>query len=111
MDGVCVDYAKDFGGFVSETTNKRIEMYVCPAPECTNYFGHTGMPDLSTEFTGPMVENKGKLEQETGSPHKHNRAECPDCRQRGLAVQRTRIVTIVPVPVTPNPTPALPGHR
>lgn len=92
-----------------ERTNKTITVYICPTPECGDYYGSNGMGDLSKEFTGPKVEDKGKLEQETGSPYRHSRAECPTCRtERQIHVERIPITVTVAVPVIGPPIPPLP---
>jgi hypothetical protein len=93
---------------VTETTNKKITVYVCPTPGCPDYFGSSTMGDLSQEFTGPMVENRAKLTEETGSPYKHSRAECPTCRIKGIKVERVPLTTTLKVPAVGPPTPSLP---
>ena len=97
---------------------QNITVYVCPNPECQSYFGSSTMPDLSEEFTGPKLDDKEKLAQETGSPFRHTRAECPECRvARRMSVQRIPIVVGVRLsseiikkhhPYTPPPLP--PGY-
>lgn len=92
----------------------RAEVYVCPTPGCGNYAGAKGWEgvDLGDRFTGPKVEDRGKLEMETGSPWRHSRAACPDCRGRGVAVERALVVVRVPVPhESPPVTPELPKTR
>jgi hypothetical protein len=88
-----------------------VTMWVCPTPNCGNFYGSSHDADLTAQFTGPKVENRGELEAVTGSPHKHNRAECPDCRQRGIKAQRVPTVVRVTLPAHPPPTPALPRRR
>jgi hypothetical protein len=94
---------------VSATTKKRIQVYICPEPGCGNYYGSASMPDLSKRFSGPKLEDTHKLAQETGSPVRHSRAACPDCRQRGKAVERVLVSVDVDVPVVGPPTPPLPA--
>lgn len=65
-----------------------IRVYVCPTPGCGNYFGASGMPDLTTAMTGVRTENRHEYEQAHGTKWRHNRAECPDCRANGKEVQR-----------------------
>lgn len=91
------------------TRLKTVELYICPTQGCPNFYGTSTMPDLAEQFTGPKTEDATTLERGPhGSRYKHNRAECPDCRQRGEPVQRVRIRAQVKVPVEGPPTPALP---
>lgn len=95
---------------VTETTNKYVEVYICPTPGCTSYTAvPLGGPKLEDQWTGPKTENQQSLQKATGSPFTHNRAECPDCRQRGVKVQRIRLKTVVPVPKVGPPTPPNPS--
>lgn len=93
---------------VLETTKKKINVYVCPTPNCGNYYGVAGMPNLSREFTGPKVEDRAHLEEATGSQMRHTRAECPDCRANGIFVERVLVAMIAVVPQIGPSTPKLP---
>jgi hypothetical protein len=74
---------------------KKIELYVCPTPDCPSYYGATGMPDLS-------VVNQ-HLTDLNYSPHPasthHSRAQCPVCREAGKSVERVLVEVVVAVPV------------
>lgn len=94
-----------------EVTWKTIFVYVCPTPECGDYYGSGNMPDLSTSWNGPKVEDQGEREMKGQSRYTNNRQSCPACRERGVDVQRVLIQTQVPVPKQGPPTPELPvGH-
>lgn len=90
-----------------------IEVYVCPTPGCGNYYGASGIErlPLGDEFTGPRMEDKAAHEINHGSQFRHSRAACPDCRQRGVAVERALIRMEVRLPDDPPPTPELPGSN
>lgn len=78
---------------------KLIEVWVCPELGCDDFFGSPNAGDLRRQFTGPLVEERPALRAATGSPWRHNRAECPSCRKRGKRVQRQRLcVTVTFVP-------------
>lgn len=98
-----------------QTTRKNIRVYVCPTPECSNFYGCSTMPNLYNEFTGPKTEDKHALEKATGHNVRHTRAECPECRvmrkdSDGKPLQVERILLMVPinVPIAGPPTPPLP---
>lgn len=94
-----------------EVTWKTIFVYICPTPECGDYFGSGNMPDLSTSWNGPKIEDQGERQRLTGSRYTNNRQSCPSCRQRGKDVQRVLAKVQVPVPKVGPPTPELPkGH-
>lgn len=70
----------------------QIHVYVCPTEGCGNYYGTSSMPDLDKEYTGPKTEDRHQVPA-SQSPLgivgvRHTRAECPDCRQRGIRVDR-----------------------
>jgi hypothetical protein len=102
-----------------EKTTKQIAVYICPTPDCGNYYGTSLMPDLTKEFSGVKLDDAGSLEAKGQSRYKQSRAECPDCRACG----RGRIVRVltrvnVAIPVigpeapelpAPNPTTRLAG--
>lgn len=89
-------------------TRKVVRVYVCPTPGCGNYYGSSGMPDLSQEFSGPKVEDKAAYERSHGSQYRCSRAECPDCRLKGNPVQRVPLDVAVMVPTEGPPAPPLP---
>lgn len=79
-----------------------ISAYVCPTPGCGNYFGSCTMPDLTKEYSGPKTENRHQVPA-AQSPVgiegvRHTRAACPDCRGRGLDVERRLVTVNVRVP-------------
>ncbi len=80
-------------------TTKEVELYICPTPGCGSYYGGNNMPDLSKSFTGPRVEDRAKLREETGSGWRHTRSSCPECRIRGESVERVRMRVEVGVPI------------
>lgn len=90
---------------------KEVEVYVCPEPECGNYYGTNAMPELGEQFTGPKLDDQSKLESVTGSRYRHSRAACPDCRMRGKSVERVRVKARVAIPPSKDlpKTPSLPG--
>jgi hypothetical protein len=95
------------------TITKVVELYVCPTPDCPDYYGVPGMPNLHQEFTGPKIEDRAALELSTGYQVRHTRAECPTCRGRGRQVERVLVRAAVEVPAAGVPTPELPrpNHR
>jgi hypothetical protein len=77
-----------------ERTAKVVTLYVCPTPDCPDYYGSTYMPELEKLWTGPKAEDR---HQEGISVHehappgmRHTRAECPTCRRGGRYVERVR---------------------
>jgi hypothetical protein len=84
-----------------------VRVYVCPTPGCGNFFGGSDVGDLASEFTGVRAEDRGDYARKHGSPWRHTRAACPDCRARGASVERVSVVVSVPLP-DPVPTPPLP---
>jgi hypothetical protein len=91
-------------------TSKRIEVYVCPTPDCPDFYGAAGQNDLHERFTGPKAEDRAALRESTGSSNRHSRAQCPTCRQRGIQVERVLVGATVLVPTEgPAPQP-LPLH-
>lgn len=71
----------------------KVSLYICPTKGCGNYYGSSGMPDMEQAMTGVRTENRHEYERVHGTPWSHNRAECPDCRDRGIKVQR-KLVTV-----------------
>jgi hypothetical protein len=94
---------------VSTHPVKKISVYVCPSEDCTNYFGASGMPDLSQQWTGPKIEDRAALEASSGSGVRHTRAACPDCRARGHEVERRLMVVNIAIPTKGPETPPLPA--
>lgn len=73
-------------------TIKTITVYVCPTPGCPDYFGSSGMPKLEDKLTGVYTEIRHSVQVEGLPPGmKHNRANCPTCRQAGRDVDRVPI--------------------
>lgn len=77
----------------------KLLIYVCPTG-CGNYYGTSGMPDLSVALTGAKTEDKANISVEESrvgvQGMRHTRAECPDCRQQGKFVERKLIEIDVP---------------
>lgn len=91
-------------------TNKTILIWVCPKSDCTNYYGASSdeAQNLGEQFTGPGVEDTKDFKTKSGSPYRHSRAECPDCRAHGEKIERMPIQITVSVPTVGPSTPALP---
>lgn len=79
-----------------------ITVYVCPRPDCENYFGSSSMTNLSAEWTG----HKG-MNGERWPDKAHTRAECPDCRERGISTERQKVVFRIELPPE-QPRPPVP---
>lgn len=79
-----------------------IVAWMCPTPGCGNYYGASDAPDLSTEWTGARG-----LNFEPTPAAAHTRAQCPDCKARGVEVERVPVRTTVrrPAPITAPPNP------
>lgn len=87
----------------------KIKVWICPTTGCGNYYGSSNDEvNLHESFTGAKVEDRAEHFRKTGSHWRHNRAECPDCRQRGESVQRELTEIELPTPEPRTPTPALP---
>lgn len=86
----------------------KIAVYVCPTIGCGNYYGTNGMPNLHEQFTGAKVEDRSALRDASGSPYRHSRAACPDCRSRGIKVERQLVNVHIATPAEEITTPALP---
>lgn len=69
-----------------------IEVYLCPTPGCGSYYGASNTPDLTKELTGPKTEDRHQIIASASrvgvAGKRHSRAECPDCRLRGVHVDR-----------------------
>jgi hypothetical protein len=87
---------------------KTVQVYVCPTPGCTSYYGSPTMGDLGKAFTGPNIVEKPNHQKMTGSPYRHTRAACPDCRAHGKEVERVLMKISVIVPTIGPDTPELP---
>lgn len=87
---------------------KTIEVYVCPRAECPDYYGAVNMPKLEEEFTGAKLEDQSAMRLAKGTGLRHNRAECPTCRARGVETQRVRVKVTAVVSAIIPPTPSLP---
>lgn len=90
-----------------------IQVYVCPTKGCGNYYGTKSIEslDLHNQFTRPRVEDRAAYEQAHGTQYRHTRAECPDCRQRGVKVERALVFIEVNLPDDNTPTPVPPGSN
>lgn len=88
-----------------------IQVYVCPTPGCGNYYGTKSIEQLNLrdQFTGPRIEDRATHVQSHGTEYRHSRAECPDCRQRGVKVERALVFMEVELPDDNTPTPELPA--
>jgi hypothetical protein len=78
---------------------KEIRVYVCPTPDCANFYGSSSMGDLTqklnhrTSMRNLANEDPSEWGKVTGS-----RAECPYCRDRGIKVERELHVLTVTTP-------------
>lgn len=85
----------------------KIQVYVCPTDGCMNYYGTSDMPDLTEEYTGPKTENRSQVPADQSrvgiAGARHSRAECPDCRQRGVYVDRELLTIVIAGRVEPAP--------
>lgn len=96
----------------TEYTYKTLRFYVCPTPDCGDYYGSGGMPDLAHAWNGQKVEDQGERELKGQSRYNNNRQSCGSCRERGIDVQRVLLEVAVNVPKVGPPTPELPmGHQ
>lgn len=80
--------------------HKIVEVWVCPAPRCGNYYASSSQADtdLAAEMQQGRVEDRKVPLTGEYKPPKHSRAECPDCRQRGEKVERVKVRTTVLIP-------------
>lgn len=89
---------------------KVVEVYVCTDPQCKDYYGAAGMPDLTQSFSGPKVENRYDRLQKHGSREARSRADCPTCQQiKGERVPRVLVKALCFVPVEAPAEIALPA--
>lgn len=85
---------------------KQIVVYICPREDCRNYYGASGMSDLSKEFSGPKIEDKHAHAIAHGSEYTKSMADCPDCWKEGRGrVARVPVRVNIPVP-TEEQSPA-----
>jgi hypothetical protein len=80
---------------------KHVEVWVCPTVDCGNYFAASGLAgrNLNTEKAQARAEDRYDYKLKYGRDFKHTRANCPDCRQRGLDVERQLVMLMALVPV------------
>jgi hypothetical protein len=71
----------------------RIQFVVCPTPGCGSYFGSSGMGDMNE-----VVAKKGANFENRPSHRWHTRASCPDCRGRGISVERVLVNFNIDIP-------------
>lgn len=78
-------------------------IWVCPSPGCADYYAAGGSGDLTSKHTGVKVEDKHLYPASTSRVGevgmRHNRAECPSCRLRGVHVDRVPVGVLVEVAV------------
>lgn len=79
-----------------------IQVYAC---NCGNYYGASGMGDLSKKYSSARCDNVYAQEQLTGTRYKRNRAQCPNC-----GAQR-KLLTFTAPPFEQDPVPPLPQTR
>lgn len=78
-----------------------VSVWVCPTAGCGNYYAASGQVnlDLQQEMQDAVVENRyvplGQPDGGKRKPPKHSRAQCPDCRARGIEVERVRRTALV----------------
>lgn len=92
-------------------TRKSVTLYVCPHPECPDYYGSTNMTEMESRFSGPKPENRHYFAEHDGegSGERHSLAECPTCRMAGRGQrERVKVHVGVNVPTVGPPTPERP---
>lgn len=72
---------------------KRVHVYVCPEPECPDYYGANGSFNLEEQIVGQRGMNLEPRPQAEW----HSRAQCPTCRALGKRVDRVRVELFVPM--------------
>lgn len=75
----------------------RIKIWVCPTEGCGNYFGSSSTGDLNVPAP-PRTEDRAPIAKEMGRPYRHTRANCPDCRRRGVDAERVPTTLNIEVP-------------
>lgn len=65
-----------------------VKIWACPTDGCGNYYASSAVvgQNLDTEMSGGAGMNGEKYPERA-----HTRAQCPDCRDRGLEVERIPI--------------------
>jgi hypothetical protein len=77
---------------------KVVSLYVCPSPECGNYYGASSMGDLSAaENRRSSLQNLAEEDPSNWGAVKSHRDECPDCRARDVTTHRELVAVTVPV--------------
>lgn len=69
----------------------KISIYVCPTDGCTNYYGSSSMGDMSE-----VVAKVGANFEPRGPSAWHARAACPDCRTKGIMIDRELVTMVIP---------------
>lgn len=66
----------------------QVELWICPTEGCGNYYGASSArgKDLSTMMNYKLTD---------GSVPTHSRAVCPDCKARGVMVERVCHTVVV----------------
>jgi hypothetical protein len=78
----------------------RVELWICPTEGCDNHYASSSQRgiDLGKSMTGEKVENRFAFASKHGGDGtKHSRANCPDCRARGLDVERVPVMVSLPI--------------
>jgi hypothetical protein len=71
---------------------KELDFYVCPLPDCPDYFGSVNMPPLERKMNRGMGANGDVIGRS------FPRADCPTCRVQGRQTTRLRVRVVVDVP-------------
>lgn len=72
-------------------------IWVCPTAGCGNYFGSSSTVDLAVP-SWARTEDRHAITAEMGRPYRHTRANCPDCRARGVEAERLPVRVSIPKP-------------
>jgi len=101
-DEIAVQEAAKLEAEEANYTTKKLEFYVCPTEGCPCYYGATGLPDLTQDWTGTH-DNNYEPTPETA----RTRSQCWVCFERdGRRVEKIRMTVEVRVPRRgPPPTP------
>lgn len=81
-----------------ESTIKRVEVLVCPTPDCPHYYGASNMD----AFLSRPNSGKGMNGEVLGPPS--SRLLCPACKENGVEVERLRLAFEADVPAPPLDT-------
>jgi hypothetical protein len=88
-----------------------IIVYICPTPRCGNYYA---AKDFRLDRTPDLDAEQERRNPGTGEiTSTFTRTECPDCRQRGIRVERVpyaiasviELSKILPLPPQARPRP------